>query len=76
MHGCAEVCVDGEPLFAGREDLKLVSVKVDDKLLDASSYQLTPTTLTISNPPAETFKVSPFPDQFESMNQCTACLIA
>lgn len=43
---------------AGREDLQVVSVKLDGQLLDAGSYQLTPTTLTISNAPAKEFKVS------------------
>lgn len=48
-------------LSAGREDVKLVSLKVDGHVLDAESYQLTPTSLTISNPPPSAFKVCTLP---------------
>jgi len=43
-------------LPAAREDMKVSWVKLDGKILDAGSYELTPKTLTISNPPSTEFK--------------------
>lgn len=45
--------LNDQPLVLNGEDLKLISVKLNDKLLTASDYQVTEETLTISNTPPD-----------------------
>ncbi|HEY4944263.1 MAG TPA: aminopeptidase N [Rhizomicrobium sp.] len=42
----------GAPLALDGEDLKLISVAIDGRMLGASEYALTPATLTLHKPPA------------------------
>lgn len=44
--------------YAGRKDVKLVSVKVGGKALSEGDYKLAPDSLTITSPPSGTFQVS------------------
>ena len=45
--------------------MKVMWVKLDGQILDAGRYEVTPKTLTISNPPSTEFKAGhPLPVQY------------